>query len=72
MIKDDAKALWEKTRANGRAWDACVGPHELEDLTPGKMFGKRYRCRLCGGECDSVAKLFYEQGLAHGRGEATT
>ena len=71
MNRDEAKRLLEQVRANMASWDACDGPHELVDLTPEKTIGKRWRCSKCGGECDSVAKSYYEQGLRHGRGMPT-
>jgi hypothetical protein len=69
MTADEAKALWEKVKANSAALDACPGPHAFEDTTPGQppSFGKRWRCQRCGGEADTIAKLWYERGLAHGR-----
>lgn len=67
VSREEAKALWEKVQANGRALDACAGPHVFVDVTPEKRIGKRYRCATCCGEVDGVARSWYEQGLAHGR-----
>lgn len=67
MTPAEAKALWDEVSAKGKALRACAGPHDFELLNPDKTVGRKYRCRLCGGEMDAVAKLHYEQGLAHGR-----
>ncbi len=70
MTPADAKKLWADARINGARLDTCQGPHAFVDATPEKQIGKRWRCFLCRGECDSAAKHYYEQGLAHGRAVA--
>ncbi len=67
MSPADAKNLWADVQANQARWEFCPGPHVLVDTTPDKQLGKRWRCSLCGGECNSVEKYHYEQGLQHGR-----
>jgi hypothetical protein len=71
MTRAEGLRLWEEIKAKHDRWDACVGPHDLEDLTPEKNLRGRYRCRRCGGECDASQKHAYEQGLRHGRGLVT-
>ena len=67
MTPVDAKALWEQVQANQRALSGCAGPHDFsEDLRPERQIGKRWRCTLCGGEVDGVAKSHYEEGVRHG------
>lgn len=68
MTREEAADLWKKTQAMCEARATCVGPHDFEDLTPRATIGKKWRCRLCGGTCDTVEKGFYEQGLKHARG----
>ncbi len=67
MTPDEAKQLWTKVKDNGKALDACVGPHDFVDETPERTFGKDYRCSLCGGKADSQARHWYVRGLEHGR-----
>ncbi len=67
MNREDARALWEQVQENSRALDACVGPHDFQDITPEKKIGKRYRCSYCRGEIDSINHHWYQHGLAHGR-----
>lgn len=73
MKPGEAAALWEKVKENQRALTGCAGPHDFsEDLTPDRQLGKRWRCRLCRGEVDGVAKAHYLEGVRHGEVAATT
>jgi len=66
MTREEARALWEQTKANGAKLDGCSG-HDFVDITPEKVLRKRYRCSNCTGEADSQAVHWYKLGLAHGR-----
>jgi hypothetical protein len=60
-----------KVQANHKALASCAGPHDFSiDVTPTKTFGKRWRCSLCQGEIDSIAKIYYTEGLQHGLAKA--
>lgn len=65
ISRADAQAIWTKVVANGKALDACPGPHRFADITPEKKIGKRYRCTTCGGEAESLHVSWYERGLKH-------
>lgn len=67
MTREAMHALIEHVKANVAALDACPGPHDFVDITPGKIIGKRYRCSTCLGEIDGVALVWYQRGLVHGR-----
>jgi hypothetical protein len=60
----------KKVRENHQRLDACAGPHDFEDITPEKIVGKTFRCRLCRGELCSTDCGWYQRGLAHGRAVA--
>jgi hypothetical protein len=66
MKPEDSQRIWDEVKANYAKLQACVGPHGFEDIDPGKTFGKRYRCRLCGGELDGAKVSWYQLGLEHG------
>lgn len=70
VTKEDMKALWAKVQENTRTLDACTGPHHFECLTPDRLLGSRWRCRLCGGEVALGDKGWYDRGLAHGHASA--
>lgn len=59
------KDLWERVKANQAKLDACPR-HEFEILSQdGKIVARtqdRYRCIHCGGEIDSHAHYWHEQG----------
>jgi hypothetical protein len=69
LTEAQARAAWARAVENSKALDACPGPHDFAPLTdPLKRFiGGKWKCRTCGGEIDSVARIFYQQGLKHGR-----
>jgi hypothetical protein len=60
----DVDKILLEVRANLRLLDSCVLPHAFDiDMTPGKKIGGRSKCSKCGGEVESLAKRWYEQGL---------
>lgn len=68
ISRDTMLELWASVRANSALLDTCPR-HDFEDQTPGKLLGKTFRCRACGGTADGVAVSWYQKGLAHGRAE---
>jgi hypothetical protein len=66
ITKAEAKAIWERVKANGAKLDACPKPHDFQDVTPTKPIGKRYRCSKCTGEEDGRYVGGYLDGLKHG------
>jgi hypothetical protein len=67
MTRDEAAAVLEQAKENRRKLEACPGPHVFDDATPDRKVGKTYRCSICGGTADAVARHWYELGRAHGR-----
>lgn len=67
ITREESQAIWAKVKANHARLDACPGPHAFEDVTLTRTLNKHYRCTLCGGEVDAVAKRWYEHGLKHGQ-----
>ena len=65
MTGDKLRALFKECGDKVKAWSVCPG-HELEKVGPVLVLGQRYQCRVCGGECNSITKAAYEQGLRHG------
>lgn len=71
LRKSEADALWAKIKANQSVLASCAGPHDFSiDFAPTKTFGKRWRCSRCQGEIDSIANIYYEEGLRHGLAKA--
>lgn len=50
--------LWKESLENARKIRACHGHIFVTKAT-------RFLCKNCGGDVDSSARIFYEQGLAH-------
>lgn len=44
----------------------CSFPHDFQDATPEKTFGKRYVCTKCGGMVKKTEMIYYNLGLKHG------
>lgn len=71
MKKKRAAELWEEAQDNARRLHTCFGPH---DFVPGRPryanipHGPRqYACTKCGGEIDSHAHHWYQEGVIHGK-----
>ncbi len=47
----------------------CKGPHQFENITPDKVFGSQWRCKLCGGQVHHTSVVWYRAGLKDGRAE---
>jgi len=60
----------DEAQANLKRLAGCPGPHDFVDETPEKTFGKRFRCSLCRGEIDGVARYWYMLGRKHERNGA--
>ena len=73
--------IFQQVKANSAKLDSCAGPHVFSvplerrtkepvtgTLTPAQRFGCHWRCSQCGGQVDSITKLWYEKGLKHGQG----
>lgn len=75
MTTQDNQKLFELIQLNHKKLDSCSKPHEflicldrrtrqpLENPTPQQQFGARWRCSKCGGDVDSVVRLWYNRGL---------
>jgi hypothetical protein len=60
----DGIELMKQIKDNHRKLDGCSF-HEFNiDVTLDKKFDKRYRCVRCGGEVSTMAKHWYEKGIA--------
>jgi hypothetical protein len=67
MSEIEARNRFAKTRLNAEALATCPGPHDFAPFKdPEKPWGGRWKCRECGGEVDSIARLHYDQGVKHG------
>jgi len=66
MTREEAREILDQVVANQKTLTACSGPHEFEPVSKDKKFSRRYRCKKCGGEVESLHKYWYEQGLKHG------
>lgn len=67
MTPEESKALWGEVERNHAALKACAGPHDFQDITPGKTIGKDYQCAKCGGKAGSLHVSWYQEGLKHGK-----
>jgi hypothetical protein len=63
--------ILKDVRANLAQLNGCAGPHDFVPLEPEKpLFGRKWRCTLCGGVADSHAYHWYTLGVAHGTGKS--
>lgn len=60
--------ILRNVKANIAKLDGCKGPHEfaLSEPEEGQVV-RRYVCSKCGGHVEAIYKLWYEEGLAHGK-----
>lgn len=59
--------LMRLIKENTKRLESCT-LHSFDiDIFPDLLVGKKWQCSNCHGEVDSVKKLWYEEGLAHGR-----
>ena len=65
ISKEEVLKIRERVRDNHARLDACAGPHVFEDVTPEKIVGKEFACKLCSGRVDSQARAWYERGREH-------
>ena len=65
ISKEEVLKIRERVRDNHARLDACAGPHVFEDVTPEKIVGKEFVCKLCAGRVDSQARAWYERGREH-------
>ena len=65
MSRDRLKQLAEAVRANHAALSSCAY-HEFEPMAPiqppALSITQKYRCQHCGGEVESFAYRWHEQG----------
>lgn len=65
MPRDRLQKLAESVRANHAALSSCAY-HEFEPMAPiqppALSMKQKYRCRYCGGEVESFAHHWHEQG----------
>lgn len=67
LSKDDTRKIFEEVRANSAILDSCQR-HRFEVFTKYESgMVKKYKCSACGGTVDSLAKNWYERGIAHGK-----
>ena len=61
-------ALWEDVKANHRALEACVGPHDFTQMPAEarRSASPRFKCGKCAGVVDNHAHHWYKLGLKHG------
>ncbi len=65
LSQSDIRSMWEQGKDNLRRIDSCKGHKFSPTGTRGRL-----KCSVCGGEVDAREARLYEQGLAHGRGQA--
>lgn len=66
-------ARWEEIKENHARRDACVGPHDYSINLPPDRAGNYpciHRCTKCHGTIGSIDRVYYLEGLRHGREEA--
>lgn len=67
MSKIDGKAIWAEVQENHRKLRGCALHDFSIDLNPDRRMGKKWQCSRCGGVIDAVRRLWYIDGLKHGR-----
>lgn len=63
-----SQKIWNDAVRNAKKLEKCEGPHDFTDVevTSGQVF---YRCTKCAGRVSAVARLWYQNGLKHGRNQ---
>lgn len=59
--QDGVREIFEQVKANHAKLNACAY-HEFDPIEGSRPTRRRYRCRHCGGEIDSIAFHWHEQG----------
>ena len=67
LRREQLDQLWRDVQGNRRILDACQHHDFSIDLSPTRTIGKQWQCCNCGGHVDSMAKHWFEVGIAHGR-----
>lgn len=62
---DNIVKIWEFVKENHKKLNNCE-KHDFVDITPSRKMGKKYRCKNCKGELDSINVDYYERGFEHG------
>lgn len=65
MEKAEIRQAIELAKANYGKLSKCTF-HVFVDATPQVQFGKKYRCKRCGGEIDQHAYHWYSVGYKQG------
>lgn len=69
LSEPQLREIWDEVQENARRLDLCRGHDFSVQLDADKARVRpRWQCRFCEGTVDGTAKLWYERGLAHGRG----
>lgn len=63
LSRQTVQELAAQVKANQARLAAC----ERHDFAPAASGARRRVCRNCGGEADTIAVSWYEDGLRHGR-----
>ena len=76
----ETEVILAAIKANTALLEQCVGPHIFcicldrhtkEPIagkpTPAQRFGAWWRCCKCGGQVENLNKIWYENGVQHGR-----
>jgi len=62
--------IWRDVKANQAKLRSCRGPHDFQPIpVEGKQLIRDYRCSRCGGKTSATNKIWYNEGLEHGRKE---
>ena len=66
LPRDTIVELWLEAKLNVELLRSC-SLHDFHPIGPARVLGQKYICRHCLGKVDSIAKSWYEDGLAHAR-----
>ena len=58
--------IWEQVKENKNKLNSC-NYHQFDDITPNLKMGKKYKCKNCGGELNSINVSYYNLGLKHAK-----
>lgn len=76
----ETEAILAAVKANSARLKQCIGPHNFSicidrhtkepiigEPTPAQRFGAWWRCAKCDGQVENLHKIWYENGVKHGK-----
>ena len=63
----EISSIFQEVKRNAKLLDECPGPHRFTIKAGRREFADDFICEICGGQVQSIYKIWYEKGLEHGK-----